>query len=350
MGMLSGSMVFLSVIGRYFYSKYGLKYKHKNKMWSVIVMWTLAIMIMFIAKIISSFTLVLISCLLIGLGTSIGSLVVIGFIKCFPPEIFSGYSAGTGFSGVLGAVLYLLLKLFDFSFDTILLVMVLFYPFFGLAFYGIIKIKVLIITEKKMNSILSTNTLEYNNLDEDQEDISNISQISITENVEDREAKINEELSWNNVVYINGFISSYFVAFYLLYVFEYISITEIGNQIAMKYRKSRNPDDYLLVKTKHLFFEILQLLYELGIFFGRGSLDVCKIKRVYLIIIFLGLSSLSLLVQIYISSLINSFFIYFNFFCVGLFGGLGYANITYWVLQNKNLDKKYKVEFIRNYH
>jgi MFS family permease len=345
MGLLSGSMVFLSVIGRYFYSKYGLKYKHKNKMWSVIIMWTISIFIMFLAKLISSFVLVLISCLLIGLGTSIGSLVVIGFIKCFPASVFSGFSIGTGVSGLLGAILYLLLKLFNFSFDSILLVMLLFYPFFGLAFYGIVKIKVLITSQDNEKSILTqTDDYSITNISRSEGELSNVSEDEITENVEEQEAKINEELSLHNVTYIGQFISSFLLAFYLLYIFEYISITEIGEQISLKYKKSMSSDDYLLSKTRNYFFEILQFMYQFGLLLGRSSLDLVKIQKVYLIITLLGLSAGSLFLQIYSNYLLNSFFVNCNFFFVGLFGGLGYANITYWVLEEKKLAKKYKVK------
>ena len=308
-------------------------------------MWTISIFIMFLAKLMSSFILVLISCLLIGLGTSIGSLVVIGFIKCFPASVFSGYSMGTGLSGLLGALLYLFMKLFHFSFDSILLVMLLFYPFFGLAFYGIIRIKVLITSENQENSILTQTNHPYENISESKANTSTISHQEITENVEEQEARINEELSCENINYINKYINRFLWAFYLLYVLEYISITEIGDQIALKYKKSFISEDYILNKTRHLFFELLQLMYQIGLCLGRSSLDLIKIKKVFLIITLLGLCAGSVFFQIYLSYLLNSFFVYLNFFLVGVFGGLGYANITYWVLEEKQLEKKYKVYY-----
>lgn len=343
MGLLSGAMVFLSVIGRVVYSKYGLRYKHKSKIVSVILMWTAAILILFLAKLFSSFALVLASCLLIGLGTSIGSLVVVGFIKCFPASIFSGFSAGTGFAGVLGAVLYLLLKLFRFSFDSILLVNLLFYPFFGLAFYAIVHIKVLITQKGQEHSILNGPTNNFEDDPSNEVDLSSLSQQTVAEDVEENEAKINEELSLANIRHINSVINSYLWAFYLLYICEYISITEIGEQVSLKYKHMVDSDDLLLVKTKFLFFEIIQLCYQTGLFFGRGSLDLCKIKQVFVIILFLGVSAGSLLFQIYSASRVPAFFVFLNFVLVGVFGGLGYGNIVYWVLQKENLEKKYKV-------
>lgn len=343
MGLLSGSMVFLSVIGRYFYSKYGLKYKHKNKIWSVIVMWTASIFIMFVAKLVSSFALVLVACLLIGLGTSIGSLVVIGFIKCFPASVFSGYSAGTGFSGLLGALLYLLLKLYRFSFDSILLVMLCFYPFFGLAFYGIVQIKVQMTARRQEASILSRSHADYETITNPELDLSGLSSESIKETVEEQEAQINEELSAHNVRLITAQISKLLWAFYLLYVFEYISITEIGDQIAIKYTRLQNPGDVVLGRTRHLFFEILQLAYQVGLFGGRSSLDLCKVRSVFAIIACLGIAAGLAFLQIFWSVALQSALVYANFLVIGVFGGLGYANITFWVLENQQLGKKYKV-------
>jgi hypothetical protein len=45
-----------------------------------------------------------------GLSCALGEVVVLGIVKEFPPDFIAGYSSGTGFAGVVGAGLPLVLR------------------------------------------------------------------------------------------------------------------------------------------------------------------------------------------------------------------------------------------------
>ena len=368
-----------------------MKFKHQTKIWVVIIILNVGVGFLFLAKGINQFCFVILACLLIGLGTSLGTIVVLGFIKCFPPMVFSYYSTGTGFSGVLGAILYLLLKIYGFSFDAVLIVMLFFYPLFGVAFYLMIRVKVKI--DQSSNKHISEDI--NNNINDDidnsindeisndiNDDIDNDINSSISdassdqlnihkngesnnicfnqrnmviesenitqrmENLENNEAKINEWLSINSFFHIVKIIWPLLLSFYLVYLLEYICITELAEKIENKFTKESPTNDKIYNKTSHTFFEILQLAYECGIFISRSSLDLIKIRRTFLIVLGLFFSTCLIIFQIYFTTAWSAGYVYFIFFFVGICGGLGYSNVSYLVFESTILEKKYKVEFL----
>lgn len=332
MSSFSGSMVFLSVFGRIAYSKYGLKFTHQSKIWKVIFIWVAGIVFLFCAKIFSRFSFVIVGCLLIGLGTSLGAMVVIGFIKCFPSSVFSGFSAGTGFSGILGAVLYLLMKIYNFSFDSILFVMFFFYPLFGIAFMYIIKIKFQILK-------LSGNSQVFSDVEDDSAPNENID----FETMQNNEAQINQELNIENSKHVVKAIWVLIFGFFLVYIGEYVAITELAEKIKIKYVFVDSEKDILFVKTKHIFFEIIQLMYQIGIFLARSSLDFFIIRKIYYVILVLFIVNIFIVTQIYYFVTLGSFVVFISFFLVGLMGGFGYSNLYYLTLDSPHLEKKFKV-------
>ena len=92
-------------------------------------------------KLFPNFFLIIFATIIIGTSQILGELTIIGFIKCFPPIIFSGYSSGTGISGFIGASLYLGFKMYNVSFTNTLLCLLILYPIFGTAFMFIIRLK-----------------------------------------------------------------------------------------------------------------------------------------------------------------------------------------------------------------
>lgn len=56
-----------------------------------------------------SLSLCIIGTIFIGIGGSLGSLTITGFIKDFDPEICVGFSSGTGGAGMAGSAYYLLM-------------------------------------------------------------------------------------------------------------------------------------------------------------------------------------------------------------------------------------------------
>lgn len=55
------------------------------------------------------FYLALISSMFVGVSSSIGESLIVGFLKGFPSHLIAGWSSGTGFAGVYGSGFYIIM-------------------------------------------------------------------------------------------------------------------------------------------------------------------------------------------------------------------------------------------------
>ena len=141
MGIFSSCLVFFSLFIKLFNSRFLLKIRHKYKIWAVLLISTLADILLIVGMKARIFELTIVATLLIGLGIGLGTCTIFGFMKGFPPLVISGFSSGTGFSGIIGASLYLVFKLYNISLTNTVLALFFFYPLYGLAFYMAIRLK-----------------------------------------------------------------------------------------------------------------------------------------------------------------------------------------------------------------
>lgn len=352
MGSLSGCMVLLGFVGRYFYAKYALRFKHRHKLSAVLAVWFLGLLLLYSAKKTNQFLLVLVGCLFLGLGTSIGGLVIVGFIKCFPPIIFSGYSAGTGGAGLFGAACYMLLKLFDAQFEFVLVFMAMAYPVYFFAFQSLLKSRFEAETivkddtliddgtevESDPSTVISKESSERPMVGSFEEEGAT-QQVVFTEDLSDfelKEARINEILTLPNTLTVVSMQRQAYFLFFAMYLLEYFSITELADRLSSQYQ-SQDP--------KHkMVFAPMQLVYQFGVFVGRSTLDYLQIKSTKSII-----WGLLLLVGAFWLQLVTRFCwsemsLYVGFLLIGVLGGLGYCNIMFQVLSDSKLEKKWKVE------
>jgi CLN3 protein len=58
----------------------------------------------------SAFFIALISSVMLGISSALGEAINLGFIKGFPSEVIGYYGSGTGFAGIFGSGILLLLK------------------------------------------------------------------------------------------------------------------------------------------------------------------------------------------------------------------------------------------------
>lgn len=58
--------------------------------------------------------------MLIGVCQTLGEGVIVSFIKKFDSRCIAGWSSGTGFAGIIGSGLYLLLKSFNVPLSIVL--------------------------------------------------------------------------------------------------------------------------------------------------------------------------------------------------------------------------------------
>ena len=90
-----------------------------------------------------SFILTLIPAIIMGTGQAFGEATFLGYIRIFPKNYISGWSSGTGLSGIVGASLSLFFKLIDKEFDLKYLYLIIspITALFFFAFYTTYKIK-----------------------------------------------------------------------------------------------------------------------------------------------------------------------------------------------------------------
>lgn len=141
MSLFSGSQVFLSIFVRILNTRYLVRFRHKTRIWMAVGMWALSCLFNIIAYLTNQFWLSIIGTLLVGVGTGIGDGTNYGFMKCFPPIIVSGFSSGTGMSGIVGSSIYLVFKMMSIEFTPTLITLFLFYPVYILCFYMVVRIK-----------------------------------------------------------------------------------------------------------------------------------------------------------------------------------------------------------------
>ena len=79
---------------------------------------------------------------MIGSSCSFGDTTLQGYLKCFKPEIVSGFSMGTGFAGVYGSIYWLLMEYLQFTIVKNLSFMILVYFIYYLVFHNLVKKKV----------------------------------------------------------------------------------------------------------------------------------------------------------------------------------------------------------------
>jgi hypothetical protein len=305
----------------------------------------------------------MIGCLFLGLGTSLGGLIVLGFIKCFPPIVFSGFSSGTGFAGLFGATCYLFLKMCNASFEFVLGFIASLYPIYFFAFRSLLKFKfetdsathrdVLIedydINQENVETIINNSKpdLSRERLSVDSKSLFNPKAIAPiqTEDLSDfelNEAKINQLLTYENCIKILSLQKISFFLFFAMYFLEYFSITELADRLSSIYQSSS--EDF---KNRMIFADI-QLLYQLGVFVARSSLDFLQIKGtgrlVWLLFIVVGCQFFQFMAK----SVFGIIWLYGIFVLVGVLGGLGYSNIMFEVISHPKSEKKSKVKIKRN--
>ena len=356
-GLLSGCMNIFGTIIPFLYGKFALKWKHRHKLSGVIGFWLLGILLIFIAKKLYLFTLVLFGCILLGFATTIGGLVILGFIKCFPPIVFTGFSSGTGAAGLFGSLFYLILKVCNTPFNYVLLFTISWYPLYYCFFVSLLKSRFEIGVNKKIGVLIDDDDDCKNNYEEKESintrsrsdsNASTNSNFPLVQNdsklVEDlsdfevQEAEINDFITFENTKKLIMKMKNLYFLFCIMYFLEYISITELADQIS-----SLLPSSILEGQRRDLFFSMAMFLYQLGVFFGRSSLDYLQVKRPIYVILAIAVLVGSLFVQIYLKVFLSVFSLYCLYILIGVFGGIGYCNICFLLMSDDSISKRTKV-------
>ena len=156
--------------------------------------------------------------------------------------------------------------------------------------------------------------------------------------LEENESKINRGLTWANFKIVHSKAGGLFAAFSMIYFLAYLSITALASVIQSKYQK--NYSDQNTPEVIVLLFEILQVAYQVGLFFTRSSLDLFQIKRVWWVFACLVVFTLAFASQIFLSECLPVWVPILNISMIGAVGGLGYVNIYHQILCHPTVSKK----------
>ena len=221
-------MLIFAMLIRIINAKYMLKIRHRIKNLLVVACFSVGILLMIIAFWKQWFAFTLFSMIFFGMGTSLGEGNNLGFLKGFPSEIYAGYTAGTGLSGLIGSTFYFLLKLFKFPFYAVNLSMLIFYPLYVLMFHLACVYKAKLTEFYKQSSDFEQEGSKEHLLDQ--------------LNVEDIEAKVNDELSFQNFKLVWPSCKFLFFSFFCLYLFEYVSNSWMTSHIVASFRGKYDDD------------------------------------------------------------------------------------------------------------
>jgi hypothetical protein len=273
------------------------------------------------------FYFTLVTMIFFGAGTSLGEVNNLGFLKSFPTEISAGYASGLGLSGLIGTVFYLLLKIFDFSFYTVNLSMLVFYPLYVLMFHFACVYK------KKFTA--------FNFIDGNlEEEISQESISILQSNIEREEAEINQYLSWKNLKMLWPYCNVLFIFYFLLYLFEYVSNSWLTSHIVKTYSKKYPEDEQpFFIKNG---FELASVCFRFFLFAGRSSMFMVYINRLRTLLFSLFFLLIFYLTQALSSTLFTLPLMFVTLSFIGLIGGILFSNIIRLCLVIPGVEKKYK--------
>ena len=140
-GLFFFGLVMVDFIIRIVNTSFPLQISHFKKILFTTAVFVISVVLLICSRIYNAFWLSIVACVTTGLATSFGDSTIVGFIKALNPDFFSGYSSGTGMSGFLGALYFLLLKFFDVSLVYILISLLLVYHLYSLSFYLVLRMK-----------------------------------------------------------------------------------------------------------------------------------------------------------------------------------------------------------------
>ena len=279
-----------------------------------------------------AFALTLIPSIIMGTGSSFGEATNLGYIRTFPKDFISGWSSGTGFAGVCGALISLSCKKFEWKLKNLYLFISPVALIYFICFFISYKVK-----ESYDNDLLNKNKEQKlfertTNLVEDQkEEIENVKN-----NVESDVSK-NKEMNYTN--FIEGFRCGkrFIINLALVYFLEYTINSGLCERVNKKnYIKS---SDFF----KNIQYETFMLCYQIGVVLSRSSLVIVKhISFIETFSIIQLINFILWFVEVYVDYITNEWICFIHMIIVGLCGGASYVGCFYFILNSDTIDKVIK--------
>lgn len=308
MPIFSGSLVVFALFIYLFSGRFLVKYPHKSRIIATIFFIILGICTIIFAIYSLSFGVAIAGSIFLGIGTILGASTNLGFLKAFPPETVTGWTSGSGLAGVLASLLYLVIKLLKFN---------PIYPFmFLLPLYSLYLVCFWKLSKQQLlgRGVYESTPLRLVPRDTDQ-----------TNSLESNQALLNDELKWSNFCVFFRLVRDRSPFLMMIYFFEYSCIGYLANVLVDRDKNGR---------SMHVAFEVIQLMYQVGVFIGRTIFQFLKIKRVWVLALIQGLFFLGWIATVFIFQEVNMPYLYASIFFIGLVGGVSYGTVVYLILND----------------
>ena len=354
----------------------------------------LLITVVTIWKFEAGFWLALLAALMHGTSAALSESTVLGFMKGFPSRLVAPFSTGTGFAGIFGSGILLVLKIFFnkdgyiFLLVSPIIIIYLFcihylqrqkrrYKFdmiedqnnpHGTRSLGNDKVdpfispltkrlsvnldpRMLDKLKKPLEPSIQSEEIVINFDAEDsqnklalqnkKEKVGNKNS-SIQDNQEDDteshvedETEVNEAFSIAAVGRVFKHVGIYLFCLSTIYLFEYTILTCFADVYTKRKRDEEGNNNQFLKENSYI---ILTVCYQFGVLVSRGSLDFFKVKRLSILIILQIINFVLWFLNVYFFVVTNYAIVFIHISLVGMMGGTLYVNVLFNIVSSKTLE------------
>ena len=279
-----------------------------------------------------AFSLTLIPSIIMGTGSAFGEATNLGYIRTFPKDFISGWSSGTGFAGVCGALISLSCKKFEWKLKNLYLFISPVAIIYFICFFISYKVKLYY-----DNNFLKKNSEQrlYEVTTDIEEE--NNEEIEIVKSDIESDVSKNKEMNYTN--FIEGFRCGkrFIINLALVYFLEYTINSGLCERV--------NKKNY--IKSSDFFskiqYETFMLCYQIGVVFSRSSLVIVKhISFIETFSIIQLINFILWFVEVYVDYITNEWICFIHMIIVGLCGGASYVGCFYFILNSKTIEQEIK--------
>lgn len=290
----------------------------------------------------AGFWISLFCALLHGCAASLGESTLLGLLKGFPSRLVGAFSSGTGFAGVFGAGIFIVLKPFMSDGFIFLIVTPLVFVYFANTLIAIRKKNVHPFVEENEGAQERARSARKSLNDE--EVFAETSPEALEGIDVGDDARDNVPMSLANVGMVFNKIGWYLSNLTAVYFLEYTCTTSFAdiysNRILEHARQEPDWDENnFFIKDAYVIFAFC---YQFGVLLSRSSLDLIKIKRVGIITFLQFINFVFFFLNTQFFFLKNYFVMFAWMVFIGLMGGASYVNVMYLILNSNKLKKNEK--------
>ena len=292
-----------------------------------------------------AFLLTLIPTIIMGTGQSFGEATFLGYLRTFPEDYVSGWSAGTGIAGIVAAILSLTFKLLGENFDlkNLYLIISPITVVFFFAYFTTYKIKSNIDSKLIKEEEVSSNSINEKKTEEGNFETSLPDRPSdlLKENINPNKAtdvSLNEELTLKNFVVGFKYGKRYILNMFFVYFLEYCVCTGF----------SERANFFGYVDSSGTFYEKAQyetflLFYQIGVVISRSSLFLFKYLKFVELLNIIQLCNFTFwFLEALLGIVSNQIVCFITLILLGLCGGGVYVGCFYFVLNETKIPPQYK--------